>query len=317
MNEATPHSRGAPAALREISIPALVQTVRRGLWLLIAVVILCVLATAIDFKLSKPLYTASMIVAPAEIDFTAASQLTSEVEQFAGLATLGQSPVKIERVSNLERYAQLFGSTALAARLQAERDLLQTIFVDEWDKEHQTWHPPGGFLARIGRTALRFFGYPAWTPPDLTRLADWLGDQVYIQRIGSSALFRIQINDPRPTFAVSLIAMMHHAADGLLREETLDRIGRQIRQAESDLAAATTATRRQALEALLSEQYQAQALLSVEQPYAAQVVVPATVSPQPTSLNPLLALALAAVIGLIIGLFVVFLHDALRGGEAR
>jgi uncharacterized protein involved in exopolysaccharide biosynthesis len=58
-------------------------------------------------------------------------------------------------------------------------------------------------------------------------------------------------------------------------------------------------------------------LLSIDQPYAAQVVVPASAGATPSSLNPLQALGLAVVVGVILGLFVVFLRDALRGGEAR
>jgi uncharacterized protein involved in exopolysaccharide biosynthesis len=61
---------------------------------------------------------------------------------------------------------------------------------------------------------------------------------------------------------------------------------------------------------MLSAQYQAQALLEVDQPYAAQVMVPVTASATPTSANPLLILVLAAMVGAILGVFVIFLRDA-------
>jgi uncharacterized protein involved in exopolysaccharide biosynthesis len=66
------------------------------------------------------------------------------------------------------------------------------------------------------------------------------------------------------------------------------------------------------LEEVLVGQYQAQALLRAEQPYAAEVVVPPTASAAPTSANPILVLALAAAAGAIIGVVLVFLRDALR-----
>jgi len=276
----------------------------------VTVVILCVLVTAIDLKLRPPLYTATMIVAPAQVGLGTASQLASELEQYASLATLAQTPGKIERVSDLERYAQLFGSTALAARLEAEHHLLQIVFADQWDPERQTWHPPGGVRARLERAALRFFGYPGWIEPDIARLAGWLGNRVEIDRVGTSSLFR-------PQFAVSVINMVHATADALLRDQALERIGHQISQVETDLASATNPTRKQALEAMLTQAYQSQALVGVDQPYAAQVLVPASTGATPSSLNPLQALGLAAVVGVILGLFVVFLRDALRGGEAR
>ena len=312
VNEVASHLRGAPPAPREISIPGLVQTTWRGIWLLLAVVVACLLVTAIVLKLGAPEYTATMVVAPAPADVSAASQLASDLEQFASLATLAQTPPKVERVSNIERYAQMFGSTALAARLEAEHHLLQTVFADQWDPEHEIWRPPSGLRARIERAALRFFGYPAWSKPDVAELAEWLGKRVDVERIGQSALFNIEMSDPRRAFAVSLLEMANSAANALLREQALDRIGNQIGQVEKELASATNPDRKRALEALLTEEYQSQALLQTDQPYAAQVVVPPSAGATPSSLNPLLALASAAVVGAILGLFVVFLRDALR-----
>jgi LPS O-antigen subunit length determinant protein (WzzB/FepE family) len=317
VNEATAYRRGAaPAAAREVSIPVLVQTTRRGVWLLGTVALVCVLITAVGLKLREPVYTATMIVAPAEADASAASQLASELEQMARLATLAQTPPKIERVSALERYLQLFGSTALAARLEAEHHLLRIVFADQWDPERQAWHPPSGVLAWIKHAALQFFGYPEWRPPDLAALAEWLNDQLDSERIGTSALFQIETSHPRRAFAVSLLEMANDAANALLREQAQSQIGGQIEEIEKELATVTDPGRKQALQALLTQEYQLQALLLTEQPYAAQVVVPAAAGATPSSLNPLLALALAAVAGLILGLFVVFLRDALRG-EAR
>jgi capsular polysaccharide biosynthesis protein len=326
VNEATPQARGEPAAdaylaerpnrgegaWREITIPGLVRTLWRGLWLVAAVILLAVLATGFVLKLEAPVYTATMIVAPAQADLSAASQLASQLEQFASLATLAQTPAKIEQVSELERYVQLFRSTTLASRLQAEHQLLQTIFVDQWDPQRQSWRTPSGVVAAVKEAVLGFFGYPAWTPPNETHLAEWLAHEVNVSRLGGSSLLRIQLRHWRPHFASSVIEWMHQTADQMLREEALTRIDAQSAQAESELASATTPTRRTALEEVLVGQYQAQALLRAEQPYAAQIVVPAVASAGPTSANPLLILALAAVTGAIIGVFLVFLRDALR-----
>jgi uncharacterized protein involved in exopolysaccharide biosynthesis len=326
VNEATPQSKDEPTAgayraerpnrgalaAREITIPGLVRTLWRGLWLVVAVIVLAVLATAFVLKLEAPVYTATMVVAPAQADLSAASQLASQLEQFASLAMLAQTPAKIEQVSELERYVQLFGSTALAARVEAEHHLLQTVYADYWDRERQTWRPPSGVLASVQRVVLGFFGFPAWTEPNQAHLAEWLASQIEVLRLGGSSLLRIQMSHASPGFAQSVIEEVHQAADQILREESLARLGAQIAQIESELAGATMPTRKGALEEALVGQYQAQALLRADQPYAAQVVVPAMASALPTSPSPLLVLALAAVVGAILGIFVVFLRDALR-----
>ena len=326
MNEAAPQARSEPAAgaylaerpnrgglaASEITLPGLARTLWRGLWLVVAVIVLAVLVTAIALKLRSPLYTATMVVAPAQTDLGAASQLASQLEQYANLAALAQTPAKLEMVSDLDRYVQLFGSTALAARLQAEHALLQTVFADDWDAARQSWRRPHGFLAASKAAVLGFFGFPAWIEPNLGRLAEWLASNIDINRVGGSGLLRLRIQHAKPEFAASVLQMAHRAADDLLREEALGRVGKQIAQVESELTVATTPTRSQALEEVLVGQYQAQALLRADQPYAAQIVVPAEASAAPTSANPLLILALAAVTGAIIGVFLVFLRDALR-----
>jgi uncharacterized protein involved in exopolysaccharide biosynthesis len=324
VNEATPQTTREPAVdyrperaqraavAREVTISGMAQTLWGGLWLIVAAIVLAVLVTALALKLRSPDYTATMIVAPAQADLSAASQLASELEQFASLATLAQTPAKIERVSELERYIQLFGSTTLAARVETEHHLLQTVYADYWDPERQAWRPPTGIVAALEGAVLGFFGFPAWTEPDDAQLAEWLGNQVEVARLGGSSLLRIQMSHPKPAFARSVIEMVHDTADRILREQSLARIGVQIAQVESELEKATTPTRKGALEEVLVEQYQAQALLRANQPYAAQVVVPAMASAFPSSPSPFLILALAAVVGAILGMFVVFLRDALR-----
>ena len=332
VNEAAPQPRREPAAggyladrpdraavgptAREITLPGLVRTLWRGLWLVLAAIILAVLVTALALKLRSPLYTATMIVAPAQTDLGAASQLASGLEQYANLATLAQTPAKLEMVSALERYVQLFGSITLARRLQAEHGLLQEVFAEDWDAERQTWRRPHGALAAAKAAVLGFFGFPAWTEPHPGHLAEWLASQVEIARLGGGALLRVRIQHAKPEFAAAVLEMVHRAADDLLREEALGRVGGQIAQVEGELAAATPPTRREALEQMLAGQYQAQALLRADQPYAAQIVGPAKASAAPTSANPLLTLALAAVVGAILGTFLVFLRDALRSAPS-
>jgi LPS O-antigen subunit length determinant protein (WzzB/FepE family) len=301
--------RGAAA---EITIRGLLETLWRGWWLLLVAIVLALLVTTVALKLESPLYTATMIVAPAPTDLAAASQLASELEEFASLATLAQSPVKLERVSNLERYVLLFGSTALAARLQAEHGLLQTVFESDWDAENQVWRQPQGLKATIERAVLGFFGFPSWTAPDIPALAEWLDGRVGVNRLGGGAMLRLRMEHARPEFAAAVVAMVHETADAMLREDALARVDAEIALAERELAAATAPTRRQALEDMLRAQYQVQAVLQVDQPYAAQVMVPVTASATPTSPNPLLILALAAMVGAILGIFAIFLRDAWR-----
>lgn len=306
----------AATAGREITLPGLVTTLRRGLWLLAATALVCVLIAAVALKLREPVYTAVMVVAPAERDVGAVSRLAADLEQYASLATLAQTPARLEQVSTIERYVELIGSVPLAERLDREHQLLKHIFASQWDEAREAWQPPPGAGAAAKRQVLEFFGFPGWTAPTPASLAEFLTANVTVSRQATTALRRLSFAYPDPDFAASLLSAVHVAADDMLRSEALARVRQQIQHLEQELAGSARAEHEAALQAMLAEQYRAEALLAADLPFAAQVVSPPAASATPSSMSPLLVLALAAVVGVIAGIFVVFLRDALRSAPA-
>ncbi|MGH6913614.1 MAG: Wzz/FepE/Etk N-terminal domain-containing protein, partial [Geminicoccales bacterium] len=143
-NEAAERTEPGPALGGEITLRGLLLTLRSGLWLVIVIAIAAVLLTAAVLKRDGPVYTATMVVAPAQQDLGAASRLVSQLDQYADLAALAQAPARLEAVTNMELYLELLDSTELARRLQEEHQLLQEIFRDQWDAASQSWHAEPG-----------------------------------------------------------------------------------------------------------------------------------------------------------------------------
>jgi uncharacterized protein involved in exopolysaccharide biosynthesis len=301
-------------AFGEITLRGLLLTLRSGLWLVVAITIAATLLTTIVLKRDGPVYTATMVVAPAQQDLGAASRLVSQLDEYADLAALAQTPARLEAVTAMDLYLELLDSTALARRLQEEHQLLQEIFEDQWDAASQSWRVEPGFGASIKGAVLGFFGYPAWQPPTHANLAQYLTERLQVSRAGPTSLRRIRMSHHDGEFAARLIGLVHEAADDLVREDSQRRIDRQIEHLEQELATEGEPARTDALRSMLAEQYRAQAMLASDVPVAAQVVSPPTPSPGPTSTSPLFVLALAAVVGVIVGVFAVFLVDALRRG---
>ena len=313
--EAPASRRAGPAPpADEITLRSLWSTFRRGLWLLAATALAVVVLTAIWLKLGEPTYDASMVVAPADRDRAAASRLAVELEQYASLATLAQTPARLEQVSTIDRYLQLMGSVRLAERLEAEHQVMRRVFQDQWDEAAQTWRPPSGPLARLKGGVLAFFGYPDWAPPTARHLADWLGEQIVVGRYAGTALRELRLSHEDGAFAAELLTAVHAISDEMLRQDALARAQSQVASLEEQLARVTEPARRAALEEALHEQYEVEALLQDDQPYAAEILSPATAAPLPSAPGPLLLLALALVVGLILGTFVVFLREALARG---
>jgi LPS O-antigen subunit length determinant protein (WzzB/FepE family) len=313
-NDAAERSERRSPLGGEITLHGLLLTLRSGLWFVLLAAVAAILLAVIMLKREGPVYTATMVVAPAQQDLGAASRLVSQLDQYADLAALAQAPARLEAVTTMELYLELLRSPELARRLQEEHQLLQEIFPDQWDAASGSWHADPGIAASIHGAVLGFFGYPEWQPPTPANLAEYLGRRINVWRSGSTSLRRIAMSHWDGEFAARLLRLVHETADDLVREDAQRRVERQIAHLEQELAAGGEPTRAEALRSMLAEQYRAQAMLASDVPVAAQIVSPPTPSPGPTSTSPLLVLALAGVVGLILGVFAVFLVDALRKG---
>ena len=86
---------------------------------------------------------------------------------------------------------------------------------------------------------------------------------------------------------------------------------------ESKLATVTVAELRLSLVELLSNQEKRMMMIKVDLPFAARIIQPPVASEDPTFPKPFLALALAVAGGLFVGVFLVFLIDALREDQPR
>lgn len=265
-------------------------------------------------KLRAPVYEAAMTVAPAARDVASAGRLAAELEQYAGFATLAQSTGAIEPVSTLDRYLALLTSTRVAERLADDPALLKALFGGEQGGNGDGWKAPDDPVSRIKQAVARFFGFPARPEPGPPALAALLTERLVVR--GTAGIYRITLSDQDPALALQILTGMHEAADALLRDEALAVVRAQIDEIEAQLEQVGDPARRQALEALLASHYQSEALLDIDQAYAAELIDPPSASGWPTSMHPILFLVLAGVVGTILGIFVVFLRDALRSGRA-
>lgn len=307
--------RRAPVgpAAREITLAGLWLTFRRGFWLIGLITLVAVLLAALALKLKEPLYEAGMTVAPASRDLAAAGRLVAELDQYAGLVGLAQTPGRFEPVSTLDRYLALLTSTKVAERLIDDPSLAAALVGAERDEQSGDWQPPDGLADRIRQAIFSFFGFPTWQEPGPAALAARLASLLEVK--GTSGIHRLTVNLSEPELGVRLLGAMHEAADDILRSAALAETRRQIAELEAQLDEQPAPTRRDALEALLESRYQTAALLEIDQPYAAMVIDAPAASGWPSSIDPRLVLALAAFVGAIVGLFVVFLRDALRSSQ--
>ncbi len=298
------------AAQDEIALRDLFLRVWRGKWIIVATIAVVVGLVTLWLKIAEPAYTARMVIAPAG---EAGGGTMGGLSQYLGLASLAGIDLPSEQnLSAFDQFAELAKSVTVAERLQDKYGVLEIVFEESWDAQNKRWQAPQGIVGRVLGRVRAFFGLPAWTPPSSKALAEYLKEELRLTPVGATAMHVLEFDHKDPKFAVQFLRWIHREDDELIREQAQERTSRQLAYIESKLATVTVAEQRLSLVELLSAQEKRMMMITVDLPFAAQIIEPPVASQAPTFPKPFLALALAIAGGLFVGFFLVFQIDALR-----
>jgi hypothetical protein len=141
-----------------------------------------------------------------------------------------------------------------------------------------------------------------WTPEEL---AEYVSRRVRVDPVGETSLRSLNYYHPDAAFAVTFLQRLHAIADGLLRRDMRVQIDNRINYLNEALAGARNPEHQRALADLLLEQQRLKMMVSIDQSYAASVVVPASLQAGAGWPNAALVYSLLPLIGAFVG-FVLF-----------
>ncbi len=145
-----------------------------------------------------------------------------------------------------------------------------------------------------------------WTPE---KLAEYIRQRVDVDPVGETRLRTYSYLHPDKEFAVMFLRRLHNITDGLIRHGLRKDVNERITYLNKSLSETMNPEHRRAMTDLLMEQERLKMLVSIDQPYAASVVVPAAGSVKARWPDPVLMYSSFMLVGAFLG-FVVF---GLRG----
>ena len=119
-------------------------------------------------------------------------------------------------------------------------------------------------------------------------LSAYLQERIKLEPVGGTTLRRLVYLHPDRRFASYFIARVHEITDRIIRTNINREAGERIRCLSDAIASTNNPEHRRALTTLLLEQERLRMLVSIEQPYAAAVVEPASASVKPVWPDPAL-----------------------------
>lgn len=132
-------------------------------------------------------------------------------------------------------------------------------------------------------------------------LAAYLERRVGIEPLGLTPLRRMAYYHPDPEFAAALLRKIHLVADQMIRRDRRRQSQSRIDYLQAALERTPHPEHKKIITALLMQQEHVQMLANLDEPYAAIVVEPAAVGPEPARPDPVLVVPAALFAGLLAG----------------
>lgn len=142
----------------------------------------------------------------------------------------------------------------------------------------------------------------AWTPE---KLSEYIARRVRLNAVGETPLRSLNYLHPDKEFAAAFLQRLHNVTDGLIRHTVRRNVNDRITYLEDAMMKTGNPEHRRAMTDLLMEQERQRMLVSIDQPYAAAIVVPAMASAKMLWPDPALVYAGMMAVGALFG-FIIF-----------
>lgn len=265
-------------ALGEMTLMDALKLCWRAKFWLLAGLLAGLASAALLWALAVPQYRAALTLAPANpMNGAQFSRLMQDGESFTPLSFLLQK-VGSTGTPDFIRFEATARGQAVAEALLKDRAILEGLARDPaflWDHPRAQWNA--------------------------AELSEYLERRIAIEPVSGGNLRQLRYSHPDPRFAAYLLSEIRKNADQAIRlkmrGETLGRIA----YLQAELEKSANPDHRRALADLLLEQERLNMLVSIDQPYAADIVEDSASSSHPLWPDIPLAAVLLGLAGMALG----------------
>jgi hypothetical protein len=288
---------------REITLRHLTWLVRECWQTLVFSAGVFFLVALIALFFIQPRYTVALKVA-AIPQQNEPGGLMSGMGGMSGLSTLLKG---VGTDTEFRRYQIALTTVELGRRLMAYHDLMNVAFPDSWDPERKAYRTQSRLLGPL----YALLGAPTTKTVTGDAIAAYLESRLKIDMPDDQPdIVTISMTSTDPKFAVGLLAAVHKEATEMLRVAAAKRADHMIGYLRGRLDTLTVQEYRQSLLMLMGMQENLRLLSQPGVSYAAEILDPPHASDFPTFPKPVPFLAVAAILGFVMGFIAIILLDA-------
>lgn len=281
----------------EISLRDLALVIWQGKWWIIATTVLCFSAAVAYALLKTPEYQVDALLAPAGEEGQRGPSIPSGLGGLAGLAGISLPSVG----SNADEAIALLKSRAFTRDFIEAQGIFTDLYPELWDAEAQQWRLEEGEEPPSENDAVRKF----------SELRSVSKDQ-------ETGMVTVSLQWIDRHQAAEWLAALIDALNHEMRERAIEEAQKSQSFLSNELERTSIVEVQQAIYGLMEEQVKKIMLANTRAQYAFKVLDPPVVPDEDqydTPKRPLIA-ALGLVLGLMLGVMVVFVRNAFRDDDA-
>ncbi len=283
---------------RDFTVGELAGQIYAGRHLVGAFVLLGLLAALIYIFETPRLYSATMLIGRNIHDVGQSPGQSGASQLVRSLTGGGDTDDKYQR------FLMTLTSNRTAKRLDEKLNLLHVTNKDSWDPVNKVWKRPHGLRFELRERVNRILGLPTWTPPSVEGLSGYLARVLTSTQTTTAGVYRLQVLDPDPRMARSVLENAFVETNELFREEDRKSAEQSVAYVLKKLLTTTALEDRQALTASLTEAERQLVMINIEPNYVAEPLNDIAVSNGPVRPLVMLALMLGPAMGFFVGVLI-------------
>jgi hypothetical protein len=148
----------------------------------------------------------------------------------------------------------------------------------------------------------RFRIFPGKTPETPEDLAAYLNDHLTVEPVGNTQLRRLVYDHPDREFAKLMLQTVYAVTDSIIRADMKDKADKRVIWLQKTIQETQNPDHRKVLTSLLMDQEQIRMILSLDEPYAARIAEPPSVTTRQSWPHASLILPVFTTCGLLLGM---------------
>jgi uncharacterized protein involved in exopolysaccharide biosynthesis len=250
-------------------------------------------------------YTSRLVIMPTE-----ASQQLSDLLRNAGSSVIANSLTSLtgnEQITYFDRFSKQLTSVNTASALKEHAGLIESLMNLRWNDQKKFWEADS-FLTPVKA----YFGLDTDVDTSAQAVAEFLRKNLTQEQDRDSPITTLSLDATDAEVARQTLGYLHQYSDDRIKQAIYQQTQSKLEYLQRRLQNVTVNDYRQTLIGLILDQEKILMLIQPNLPFAAEALEPPEILSEPTSPKKARILAVAALLGLVLGTFFAYRLDRRR-----